>query len=265
MNLANIPQPRQRRRKGTAAPAAQDRAAVYVRVSTDGQSEDGGSLESQEAACRALCQARGWEVARLFIDAGRSGGTLEREGLGQLREAVAAGEVAVVVVYALDRLSRSQRDTLALLDEFAEAGAGLAAASQSFDTTTPTGRAMLGMLAVFAELQRAEIRERTRSALAGKAARGEATGRTPYGLRRDGATFERDPAAWPVVERILTLRADGQSTTAIASALNSENVPTPTAARGEARGLVVGPGRWHPATVAKLCRNPHVLRAAAAA
>lgn len=72
-----------------------------------------------------------------------------------------------------------------LFDEFAEAGAGLAAASRSFDTTTPTGRAMLGMLAVFAELQRAEIRERTRCALAGKAARGEATGRThtAYGGR----------------------------------------------------------------------------------
>jgi len=82
--------------------------------------------------------------------------------------AVAAGEVAIVVVFAVDRLSRRQADTLLLLEEFERHGAGLAAASQSFDTTSPTGRAMLGMLAVFAELQRAEIRERTRHALAAK-------------------------------------------------------------------------------------------------
>jgi site-specific DNA recombinase len=173
------------------------------------------------------------------------------------------GEVAVVVVYALARLSRSQRDTLALLDEFAVAGAGLAAASQSFDTTTPTGRAMLGMLAVFAELQRAEIRERTRSALRAKAERGEAVGRAPFGLMREGPSYVRDPGSWPTVARI-TERSEGRSCQAIADSLNAEGVPTPTAVRGASRGLVTGPGRWHAATVAKLCRSPYIRRAAAA-
>lgn len=262
MNLAAIPEPRKRRRKGQATPAAQGRAALYVRVSTDAQAEDASSLDSQEAACLALCAARGWEVARMFSDAGESGGSLDRPALADLRGAVASGEVGVVVVYALDRLSRSQRDTLALLDEFAEAGAGLAAASQSFDTTTPTGRAMLGMLAVFAELQRSEIRERTRAALSAKRDRGEAVGRTPFGLVREGAGYVRDPATWPTVARILSDRSEGASCQAIADALNAERVPTPTAARPAARGLVTAPGKWHAATVAKLCRNPYVLRAA---
>ena len=265
MNVSSIPQPRKRRKRGTAAPAAEGKAALYVRVSTAEQSDpglNGGSLESQEARCRALCEARGLEAARVFIDAGQSGGTLDRPGLAALRAAVAAGEVAVVVVYAVDRLSRKQSDTLALLEEFESHGAGLAAASQPFDTTTPTGRAMLGMLAVFAELQRAEIRERTKVALRAKRERGEAVGRTAFGLVRDGAGFERDPATWPTVARILSERAAGASCQAIADGLNREQVPTPTAARGEARGLVKGPGQWHAATVAGLCRNPHILAAA---
>lgn len=263
MNLAGIPEPRPRRRKGTTAKRAQDRAAVYVRVSTDAQSDEGGSLESQERACRALCEARGWEVAGVYVDAGESGGSLERPALAELRCEIRAGRVGVVVVYALDRLSRSQRDTLALLDEWAEQGAGLQAASQSFDTVSPTGRAMLGMLAVFAELQRAEIRERTRAELRRKTERGEAVGRTPFGLRRDGLGFAVEPDEWVTVARILTLRGEGATCQAIADTLNADGVPTSTATRGERRGRVSGPGGWHPATVAKLCRNPNIRAAAA--
>lgn len=260
--LNSIPEPRRRRRRGAVAPRAEGKAALYLRVSTAEQADpglNGGSLESQEERCRALCTARGFDVARVFIDAGQSGGTLERPALRDLREAVAAGEVAAVIVYAVDRLSRRQADTLLLLEEFERHGAGLAAASQEFDTTSPTGRAMLGMLAVFAELQRAEIRERTKAKLRGKAARGEAVSRTPFGLARDGAGFAADPATWPTVARILHERGQpGRSCQAIADALNAEEIPTPTAIRGERRGLVNGAGRWHAATVAAICRNPRV-------
>lgn len=267
MNVSRIPEPRKRRRRGATAPRAEGRAALYVRVSTAEQADpglNGGSLESQEARCRALCEARGLDVARVFIDGGQSGGTLDRPALAELRAAVAAGDVAVVVVYAVDRLSRRQSDTLALLEEFEAGGAGLAAASQPFDTTTPAGRAMLGMLAVFAELQRAEIRERTTVALRAKRARGEAVGRVAFGLGRDGAGFERDPQTWPTVARILGERAGGTSCQAIADGLNRDLIPTATAARPSNRALVEGPGHWHAATVAKLCRNPHVLALAEA-
>jgi site-specific DNA recombinase len=198
------------------------------------------------------------------VDAGASGGTLQRSGLVELRAHVAAGKVAAVVVYSVDRLSRSQADTLGLLREFEDHGAGLMAASQDFDTTTPAGRAMLGMLAVFAELQRAEIRERTRAKLRAKRARGEAVGRAAFGLVRQGATFARDPATWPTIERIVAERSSGGSCQQIADGLNRDSVPTPTAVRGERRGLIASPGRWHAATIAKLCRNPHILRLAGA-
>jgi site-specific DNA recombinase len=261
--IDSIPAPRKRRRKGTTAGGAVGKCAVYVRVSTDDQADNGGSLESQESTCRALCERKGWHVARVFVDR-VSGGGIERPALSDLRAAVKAGEVEAVVVYALDRLSRSQRDTLALLDEFADAGAGLASASQDFDTSGPMGRAMLGMLAAFAELQRSEIRARTKRALAVKAHRGEAVGRTPFGLRRVGVGFEANPAEWPIMERILAESASGRSTTAVAAALNADNVPTPTAVRAEARGLVKGAGKWHAATVASLRSNQYIRAVASA-
>jgi site-specific DNA recombinase len=262
MNLASIPEPRQRRRKGAVVAAAKRKAAVYLRVSTDEQVEDGSSLESQEARCRAMCVARGLEIAGIYADAGKSGGTLERPALAELRTAVQAGVVGVVVVYAVDRLSRSQRDTLTLLEEFEQAGAGLAAASQPFDTTTPAGRAMVGMLAVFAELQRAEIRERTRVALKRKAARGEAINRMPLGLVREGKGYARCPDTWAIVARVLHERAGGATCQSIADGLNADSVPTATALRGERRGIVTGPGIWHAASVAKLCRHPAIRRLA---
>lgn len=258
VDLSGLPEPRRRRRRGEVAPRAEGRAAIYLRVSTDEQAEDasgnGGSLSSQQERCRALCAARGLQVAEVFRDPGAGGGSLDRPGLNALRASVAGGEVAVVVVFAVDRLSRRQADTLALLEEFERHGAGLAAASQSFDTTSATGRAMLGMLAVFAELQRAEIRERTRHALAAKKRRGEAISRTPYGLRRAGKGYETDPASWPVVARILTQRAGGASCEAIAAGLNADAVSTAS-----------GTGRWHAPSVSKLCRNPWVRQAAAGA
>lgn len=261
--VASIPAPRQRRRKGSTAPNAHGRCAVYVRVSTDEQAQDGGSLESQERACRALAERRQWTVGGLYTDAGESGGRTDRPKLDELRAAVERGEFAAVVVYALDRLSRSQRDTLALLDEFAEHGAGLVSASQDFDTTTPTGRALLGMLAAFAELQRSEIRARTARALAAKRERGEsAGGRAPFGLKRDGAGFARHADEWPTVARILNERAAGSSCQAIADRLNAETIGTPTAQRGVLRGQVTSAGRWTAATVAALCRNAPVLAAA---
>lgn len=262
LDLAALPQAKSRRRKGVASAAARGRAFIYVRCSTEAQVDETGTLDSQEAACRALCSARAFDVAAVYVDAGESGGKLERPALTAMRAAVAAGDGSVVVVYALDRLSRSQRDTLALLDEFESAGAGLMAASQSFDTASPAGKALLGMLAVFAELQRDEIRARTRRALAAKSARGEAVGRTPFGLVRDGSGFARCSTTWPTVERILRERASGVTCEAIAASLNADHVPTATAAKGERRGLVDGPGQWSYGQVAKLCRNPRILNAA---
>src|SRR5690242_9937875 len=108
LDLNALPKAQSRRRRGITAAAAAGRAVIYLRVSTDDQTTNGGSLASQEEACRALCRARGLHVAAVYTDGGYSGGTVRRPALTELREAIAGGLASVVVVYALDRLSRSQ-------------------------------------------------------------------------------------------------------------------------------------------------------------
>jgi site-specific DNA recombinase len=266
MEVGSIPAARQRRKRGVVSAQAENVAGIYVRVSLDRQvQDDGGSLESQEARCRALCEARGLTVGRVYVDAGHSGGTLDRPALTELRADVAAGHVAVVVVYAVDRFSRMQAHLHGVLAELESHGAGLVSASQDFDTTSAMGKAMLGMLGIFGELQRSEIRSRTKAALDAKKAKGEATNRLPLGLARDGKGYRKCEETWPIVARILSARASGQSCQRIADDLNDDGVPTATALRGQARGLVSGPGQWHAAAVASLCRNPNVLSAAAGA
>jgi site-specific DNA recombinase len=267
VDLSGIPQPRKRCRKGLAAPGAVGKAAIYVRVSVDEQAEgNGGSLASQEAACRAECAKRGLEVERVYSDNGFSGGMLERPALNQVRHAVGAGRVAAVVVYAVDRLGRRQADTLTLLEEFAARGAGIASASQPFDTTNPMGRAMIGFLAIFAELQREDIRARTRVALKRKRDQGEVAGRCAFGVKIEDKRFVRDPETWPIVARILEERAAGASCQAIADRLNHDRIRTPTGHRPRSKqrtGVVQGPGKWSAATVARLCRSESVKAAAA--
>jgi site-specific DNA recombinase len=245
VNLGAIPPARKRRRKGDTAPRAVGKAALYLRVSVE--ELNGDSIASQEAACRAECAKRDLTVAGVFVDRGFSAGTIERPALTELRTAVAAGKVAAVVVYAVDRLSRRQADTLGLLEEFAGHGVGIWSASQDFETATSTGKAMLGFLAIFAELQREEIRSRTKRALHAKMERGEAVGRTPFGVRieaRDGRKYYASAEHWPTVRGILDERQGGASCQKIANRLNAEGVLTPSER-----------GKWSAATVARLCRS----------
>ena len=135
--------------------------ALYKRVSTLEQSENGHSLDEQEDRMRKYCDALGWTVYDVFTDAGFSGANMARPALRSLIKAVQSHRVDKVLVYKLDRLSRSQKDTLNLIeDEFLANNVDFVSMSENFDTATPFGRAMVGILAVFAQLEREQIKER---------------------------------------------------------------------------------------------------------
>lgn len=136
------------------------RAALYIRVSTLEQAQEGYSIGAQKERLLAFCKAHDWVVADCYVDGGYSGSNLDRPGIQKLIAEV--DSFNLVLVLKLDRLSRSQRDTLHLIEDvFLPNNVDFVSMSESFDTSTPFGRAMIGILSVFAQLEREQIKERT--------------------------------------------------------------------------------------------------------
>ncbi len=178
--------------------------ALYVRTSTNDQ--DG---QAQLHALRRAADARGWTERREFIDIGHSGAKPSRPALDELKRAAKAGEIRAVLVAGLDRLGRSLRDLLVLLDELNAAGCAVISLRESIDLTTPTGRLLVHLLAALAEFERELIRERVRAGIG----RVKATGKT-----RSGKPVGR-PRRAVDVQRVVGLRKIGRSWRSIAQAL----------------------------------------------
>ena len=137
------------------------RVALYPRVSTQEQAKEGYSIGEQIDRLNKYCDAMGWTVVKTYTDAGFSGATMDRPALNQMIRDIKKGKIDKVVVYKLDRLSRSQKDTLYLIEDvFLANGTEFVSMSENFDTSTPFGRAIIGILAVFAQLEREQIKER---------------------------------------------------------------------------------------------------------
>jgi len=149
------------------------RAALYARVSTHDQQTLGLQIEAMAAYIRD----RGWDAARRVEDVGS--GAKERPGREGLLKAARRRELDVVVVWRLDRWGRSLADLVVTLRELTELGVGFVSLSEALDLTTPTGRAMAGMLAVFAEFEREILRERVRAGIAQARKEGRPHGRPP--------------------------------------------------------------------------------------
>lgn len=145
------------------------RVALYVRVSSQEQADEGYSIGEQTERLKKYAEAMGWEIYKIYVDPGYSGGNIDRPGLNEMIRDVKAGKIDTVVVYKLDRLSRSQFDTLFLIEKvFLAHDTDFVSMTENFNTNSPLGRAMIGFLAVFAQLEKDKINERT---LMGKEAR----------------------------------------------------------------------------------------------
>lgn len=147
-------------------------AACYVRVSTDNQLEN-YSIEEQTDRLKAFCKAKDIHIVKFYIDGGYSGGNLNRPQLLKMLEDIDKKIIDTVIVYKLDRLSRSQKDTLLLIeDQFLAKHVDFISINENFDTSTPLGRAMIGILSVFAQLEKDQITERFTMGRVGRAKNG---------------------------------------------------------------------------------------------
>ncbi len=137
------------------------RTALYLRVSSHEQVQHGHSIKAQEERLRAYATAKDLDNIKVYKDEGASGASINRPGIQALIRDVKENRVSTILIYKLDRLSRSQKDTLHLIEDvFNQHDTALISISESFDTSTPFGRAMIGILSVFAQLERENIRER---------------------------------------------------------------------------------------------------------
>src|SRR5437867_11249857 len=158
------------------------RAGLYARVSTNDQQ----TLAMQNRAMREYAARRGWRVAVQVREV--NSGAAKREAREKLLEAARRREIDVVLVWRLDRWGRSVTDLLATLQELDHLGVGFVSVTEAMDLTTPAGRAMAALLAVFAEFEREILRERVRAGLAHARQNGQTLGRpVTAGLQADKA------------------------------------------------------------------------------
>jgi DNA invertase Pin-like site-specific DNA recombinase len=160
--------------------------ALYLRVSTGEQ-----NVDNQRRELTAAAKRHGWRIVAEFADNGISGsnGRDKRPGFDALHKAIARHEFDIVAAWSVDRLGRSLQDLVAFLGELQAAGLDLYLDRQGVDTTTPAGRALFQMLGVFAEFERAIIRERIRAGIARARQKGTKSGR-PFGRPKVSAETE---------------------------------------------------------------------------
>ncbi len=192
----------------------------YVRVSTDEQAQEGVSLQAQVNQITCFAESQGWELGTVYQD-DHGGSTLDRPGLRQLLRDVKAGSVGTILVCRVDRLTRKQKDLWYLLEDvFEDNSVGFKSISEPFDTTTPQGKAFLGMIGVFSQLERDTIAERTRVALAQKRRQGEHVGRIPFGYAiAENGRLQKDSRQQQAIAKIKRLRRQGKSIREIAGRL----------------------------------------------
>lgn len=199
------------------------KVAIYIRVSTQEQAKEGYSIEAQTERLTAYCKAKSWAIHDVYTDAGFSGSNTQRPALQQLFADIDAGHVDCVLVYKLDRLSRSQKDTLYMIEDvFLSHNVDFVSMQENFDTSSSFGRAMIGILSVFAQLEREQIRERVTMGRAERAKAGlwHGGGYRPYGYNYVNGHLVVNDLEAVMVREVFDLFLAKTPMTAIVSIIN---------------------------------------------
>lgn len=198
---------------------------IYTRVSTQEQAQEGFSIREQEDRLRKYCDAMNWTIYRVYSDPAFSGSNMERPALRAMIRDVESGLLQKILVYKLDRLSRSQLDTLYLIERvFLAHNVDFVSMTENFDTSTPLGRAMIGILSVFAQLEREQIKERMIMGQDARARQGLHHGSfAPRGYKYEPETdaLVVDPIAAEYIRKIFRMFCERYSLKAIKREMES--------------------------------------------
>ena len=211
---------RKGRSRGSSLPEKL-KAYGYARVSTDDQAKEGISLDLQEQKIEAYAMLRDLTLIETIRDEGYSGKDLERPGLERLLRLIQSDEAEAVIVYKLDRLTRSTGDLLNLVEnKFKRGNTRFLSITEQIDTETAMGKFFLTIMGAMAQMERELISERTAAAFQYKREKGDSMGLIPYGYnRRDGQLIENQEEM-RVIRRMKRWRKEGLSYRKIADRLN---------------------------------------------
>lgn len=228
------------------------RVLAYARVSTDLQSDKGQSMPHQEAEIRAFCENNGHTLVNLYKEEGVSGSkhiSTRPEGARFLQR-LYKGDIDLMVVTRLDRCWRSAIDCMSMVEKMNKKKVGLVIlngfnGTDIVDTTSPMGEFTLGIMAMFAQLERSMIADRTRSAIQAKKKDMQLYSTVPLGfdLEEDTKRLIPNDEELAVVRRIHGMKKEGESIRGIARILNEEGVPTKQKKQ------------WHPTSIVNTLKN----------
>jgi len=236
------------------------RCAIYTRKSTSaGLEQEFNTLDAQREVCERYIQSQmgaGWTVLpKHYDDGGFTGANLERPAFSELMADLEAGKVDIIVVYKVDRLSRSLLDFARVMDHLSTHGVDFVSVTQNFSTADAMGRLTLNMLMSFSEFEREMIAERTRDKIAAARRRGMWTGGSvPLGYDVVNKKLMVNDAEAALVRELFDLYLEYKSTMATVRELNRRGRTTK---RHQAKsGNVRGGGQWHKNAVLSILRNP---------
>lgn len=238
------------------------RCAIYTRKSTSENLDmDFNTLDAQREAAELYIRSQGWTVLPdRYDDGGFTGANMERPALQRLLEDIDGGKVDSVVVYKVDRLSRSLLDFAKLIELFDKKGISFVSTTQAFNTSQSLGRLVLNILLSFAQFEREMISERTRDKMSAARRKGKWTGGAPvlgYNVDRDRRRLEVVPEEAEQVRLIFHLYLRLRSVDAVTDKLRALGWRKKTYAKKD--GQPTGGKPWDANTVHRLLRNPTYL------
>lgn len=200
-------------------------AGLYIRVSTEDQAREGFSLPEQEKRLRAMCEYKGYEIYKLYKDAGISAKTGNyRPAFEELLQDIREKKCNTIVVLKLDRLTRSVFDLEGIMRFLEENNAYLDCANEEINTTNSSGKLVARMLTSVSQNEIERTSERTKFGLVGAIKEGHIPGKNPLGYKRDDKKLVIDPLIKDIVKRIYDLYFEGKSYSNIATIFNNEEV-----------------------------------------
>ena len=199
-------------------------AGLYSRVSTEDQSRFGHSLDEQECKLKQLCEFKGYEIYKIYREEGVSAKNTNRPKFQEMIEDMKNGKINKIIVYKLDRLTRSIQDLEVICSMLEEYNCELESVAEEINTGNANGKFFIRMLTILAQLEIERTSERTKFGLVGAIKKGHIPSRAPLGYKREDKKLVINHIEEEVVRRIFNMYLEGKSVCSICQTFNEENV-----------------------------------------